>query len=54
MVTFKLLFPLTSQIARRRPASTFNLKASTKVYKHLEFLPLTHIKAVVNFGDNGG
>lgn len=46
---------ISLQIARRKPASTFNLKSSAnRVYKHLEFLPLTHIKSVINFVDNGG
>lgn len=47
------LFSDSMEIARRRPPSSFSIKSSAKTFKHLEFLPFTHVRAVVNFGDRG-
>lgn len=41
------------QVAKRR--SGFGLRNSaTKLFKHLEFIPLTSIKSIIQFGDTGG
>ena len=41
------------QIARRRAASSgFGLKSGSKQFQHLEFLPYTHIRTIIDFTDS--
>ena len=43
------------QIARRRhPSSGFSIKSTSKPFKHLEFLPYTYIRSIINFDDTDG
>ena len=43
------------QIARRRPTpSGFSIKSTSKPFKHLEFLPYTYMRTVINFDDSEG
>ena len=43
------------QIARRRPTpSGFSMKSTSKPFKHLEFLPYTYMRTVINFDDSEG
>ena len=43
------------QIARRRqPSSGFSIKSTSKPFKHLEFLPYTYIRNIINFDDTEG
>ena len=47
--------PLSAQIAKRRMASGFGLRNTpSRMFKHVEFIHVTHIKSVVQFGDTGG
>ena len=43
------------QVAKRRAATGFPLRNSvTKIFKHLEFIPLIHVRSVVQFRDSDG
>ncbi len=43
------------QVAKRRVASNFTLRNSShKAFKHVEFVPLIHVRSIVHFGDTGG
>ncbi|CAI8002154.1 Protein ECT2 [Geodia barretti] len=44
------IFSDSMEIARRRP-SGFGMKTATKPFKHLEFLPYTYIRSIINFED---
>ena len=43
------------QVAKRRATSNFTLRNSShKAFKHVEFVPLTHVRSIVHFGEAGG